>query len=260
MKNTPVKGFALLELLIILGVVAAIAAVILFGLNGAKQTDVGSEKNPKSTTPADGNLSLMNLGVASLDSIDVTPAATRDFLASGHKGFYVFGDVLPGTPVRQNPNYEFASVKEGTQLVAALDGVVGFIKQQPDSNDYEVFIMPSEQSQWVVGYDHVTNLAVKKGDKVKVGQRIGDPVRQGNGLLRFEFQVNKEVSKSDSLSICPTTLLDPKVKSAITSQLKSMQDQWEAVTGLELYNTSAQSPIGCIKQQLTQAESSGTSN
>lgn len=120
--------------------------------------------------------------------------------------------------------------------------------------------MPSEQSQWVVGYDHVTNLAVKKGDKVKVGQRIGDPVRQGNGLLRFEFQVNKEVSKSDSLSICPTTLLDPKVKLSISSQLQALQDQWEAVTGLELYSTSTQNPTGCIKQQLTPAESSGTSN
>ncbi len=258
MNHRQKRGFSLVELVLILGITAVIAAVVLYGVKGSKQHNDKSRASTKSAVRADDNPVLMNLGVVSLDSIAVNPAATRDYLASGHKGFYVFGDILPGTPVRQNPNFEFASVKEGTQLIAALDGVIGFIKQQPETNDYEVYIMPSEQSQWVIGYDHVVNLSVKKGDAVKVGQKIGEPARQGNGLLRYELQVNKGTNDATSVSICPTTLLATSAKPAILSRLKSLQDQWEAVTGLELYNTANQNPVGCIKQQLTQAESQGT--
>jgi len=159
MKRKSTPGFALLELVLVVAIIALIVGVAVFALNGSKKSNKNSDAE-KSKTPALQNdtLILKNLGVASLDSVAVDPAATRDFTASGHKGLYVFGDILPGTPVRQNPNFEFASMKEGTELISALDGIVAFIRQQPETNDYEVFIAPSEQSQWVVGYDHVVNL------------------------------------------------------------------------------------------------------
>ena len=118
--------------------------------------------------------------------------------------------------------------------------------------------MPAENSQWVVGYDHVTDLSVKKGDAVKVGQKIGKPARQNNGLLRFEIQINKGKDDASTTHICPTTLLADDVRTQIEADLKSIQDRWESISGLELYDTAEQRPIGCIKQTLTPKEAQGT--
>lgn len=191
-----------------------------------------------------------------MDEVNVTTAATREFVASGHKGFYIFGDILPGTPVRHNPNFEYASMKEGSKIISAIDGEVGFVKEQPDSKDYEVFLMTSENSHWVIGYDHVTNLKVKKGDKVKVGDTLGEPARQNNGLLRFEFQVNKE-DGANTMHICPVTLLDKTVKNSWIEQLQTSQEKWEQVTGLELYDTAKQDPAGCLMKEMTPAYAEG---
>lgn len=252
------KGFLHIEILAVVAVVAIVAAVGLFvmGKGDSQQDDA---KETSSATESPDQLTLYNLGIASLDEVNVSADATRDFTKSGHKGFYIFGDILPGTPVRHNPNFEFASMKEDAKLISAIDGVVGFTQMQQDSNDYEVFLMTSEQSNWVIGYDHVVDPKVKKGDIVKVGDLIGYPARQGNGLLRFEFQVNKNNGGQDGLHICPVTLLDASVIDSWTTQLKEIQDKWEDVSGLELYDTSTQDPVGCIGKDMTPAFAQGES-
>jgi|GEM_PF-3006238 len=220
--------------------------------------DVSTDDTPHSSHEAD--MVIYNFGVPNLDAIDVTQQATRDYSASGHKGFYIFGDVLLGEPVRHNPNFEFASVKEGVQLVAAIDGIVGFVREQPDSGDYEVFLMPNEQSDWIIGYDHVVDVQVKKGDRVKVGDKLGSPARQNNGLLRYEFQVNKNDGSKDGIHMCPSTLLAPSVRDATLRELGDMQATWEGVSGLELYDTGKQKPIGCLMHHMTPAYAQGVAS
>ncbi len=268
------SGFALTA---VIAVVAAIALVVAAAVlvmqkqnndpaNAGKSGSSYSKANvgnndtniPKNVNQAEPDLRIYNFGLASLSDVGITTNATRDFTKSGHKGLYIFGDILPGTPVRHNPNLEFASLKEGTKLVSAIDGVVGFIKEQPDSSDFEVFLMPNEQSDWIIGYDHVSDVTVKKGDKVKVGDVLGVPTRQGNGLLRFEFQINRNQKGQEDMHICPTTLLDPSVKDSLVKQLKDTQDSWENTTGLELYDTTKQDPIGCTQKEMTPAFAQGT--
>ena len=249
------------HVILIILIVVVVAGVGLFVKSRTSKQDVrpnsnSSNSNQKKDEP---DLVIQNFGLASLSSVDVTNNATRDFTKSGHKGFYIFGDVLPGNPVRHNPNFEFASMKEGTKLISAIDGVVGFVKKQDESNDYEVFLMTSEQSNWIIGYDHVTDLKVQKGDKVKVGDVLGSPSRQNNGLLRFEFQVNKNQNGQDGIHVCPSTLLAPAVKDAQLQQLRAMQDSWEKTTGLELYDTTKQEPVGCLMKDMTPAYAQGQS-
>ncbi len=117
----------------------------------------------------------------------------------------------------------------------------------------------TKQSNWIIGYDHVTDLKVQKGDKVKVGDVIGAPARQNNGLLRFEFQVNKNKNGQDGIHVCPSTLLAPAVKEAQLKQLRDMQDSWEKTTGLELYDTTKQEPTGCLMKDMTPAYAQGQS-
>ncbi len=260
MLNKKQNGFSVVELLIILVVLGLIVFVALFVYrknNQSKTQSNNTTSNSGEVAKNDDNLALFNLGIANMDEVNVTTAATRDFTASGHKGFYIFGDILPGTPVRHNPNFEYASMKEGSKVISAIEGVVGFIKQQPDSNDYEVFLMTSEKSRWVIGYDHLTELKVKKGDKVKVGDTLGVPARQNNGLLRFEFQVNKDDGTSNAMHVCPVTLLDKSVKNSWVEQLQSSQAKWEQVTGLELYDTSKQDPAGCLMKEMSPAYAEG---
>lgn len=256
------SGFGLLPVILVIFVVAAVgfATFMVFknkttaNINDEARTERRSTENSQNNP--EGELVIHNFGLDTLSSINITTDVTRDFKLSGHKGFYGFGEVLPGTPVRHNPNFEFASLKEDAVIVSAIDGVVVHINAQAESTDSEVFIQPFENSKWMIGYDHVINLNVKKGDKVKAGDRIGTPARQNNGLLRFEFQINKR-NASEEVHICPSTLLESSIKDSYVQQLISMQNDWEKITGLELYNATVQNPAGCTMKEMTPAYAEG---
>lgn len=265
------QGFSIL---IVIALLAVVAVVGFAGYSVMNKTDGKQDSQQMSNDPNQSNQSnqqkqnsqasrtddtpieLQNIGLASFDDIDYNPYAVRDFDSQGMKGFYVFGDPLPGG--RTNPNFEFSSVKKDAQVVAVMDGVIVHIQEQNENNmtDYEVFLQTSENSIWMIGYDHLINLAVKKGDRVKAGDFLGNPNVQGNGLARFELQVNKEMSTAEH--ICPTTLLASSVKNNVLNNLKTMMNTWEEKTGLELYNPDAHNPVGCKdKTTLTPAEAEG---
>ena len=202
---------------------------------------------------------LQNLGLQSLDSIKVDLSPLRDFKANGRKGFYLFGDPLPGPGNRRNPNFEYSSLKEGTKVVAALDAEIAFIRFQSESNDYEVFLQTRQNSAWSIGYDHLLNLTVRQGDKVKAGDVLGEPQRQGDGELRFELQINLDIGTGADRTthFCPTFLLAPAVKDQLTAELKKIMDNWETLSGYELYDPASHNPIGCTKPTMPVAESEG---
>jgi len=177
------EGFAHIGLILL-------ALVVVVAVGFAAMRVFSKEDTSSSTEKTEDTLVLKNFGLKSLDSVSVTNDALREYSSKGLKGFYPFGDKLDQT--RINPNFEFASLKEDTQVIAAIDGVVGFIKEQTDTNDFEVFLQPKDKSMWTVGYDHLKDLKVTKGQQVSAGDILGVPARQNNGQLRFEIQVNKD--------------------------------------------------------------------
>ena len=219
--------------------------------NNSKADDTAKTTTSEESEP---DIVLQNIGIDSIDNIDINDYAVREFDTQGLKGFYVFGDSLSGG--RQNPTFEFASLKDGTKAVSAIDGVVTFIKEQSETSDFEVFVQPKAGSAWTVGYDHLINVAVTKGQTVNAGDVLGEPAEQNNGLTRFEIQINKDVG-SETTHYCPTTLLSSDVKAVVEEKLLEMQKSWESVTGKELYDTDAQDPIGCLKTTMTPAEAEG---
>jgi hypothetical protein len=238
-----------------------IIAVVVIGIIGFAGYKVSS-KSEDTVTPSSSvssssdELVLQNLGV-DLDNVLITRDALREYSTHGLKGFYPFGDKLGGTDdTRLNPNFEFSSLKPDTKIVSAIDGIVTFIREQTDTNDKEVFIQTKENSIWMIGYDHLNNVTVSKGDTVKAGDIIGEPAKQNNGFTRFEIQINKE--DGGTTHVCPSTLLAPSVKDSILAGLKTMQESWETTSGFDLYDLTAQNPIGCIATTtLTPAQAEG---
>lgn len=234
------------------GLVAIFAVVLAVGILGfigfrvftAQKTDTPSQTQQQAKSD---ELAIKNLGLASLDSVLVSNDALREYASQGLKGFYAFGDKL-GNTGRTNPNFEFSSLKAGTKVVASIDGTVVFVREQSGSADSEVFLQTFDGSAWMIGYDHLANLSVKKGDTVKAGDVLGEPVVQGNGLPRFELQINKKQSDGSELSYCPSALLDSSVKDKQLAELTTMMQQWESTSGLELYDIAAQKPAGCLAE------------
>lgn len=201
---------------------------------------------------------LQNLGLESLGSVRIDTRALSEFATFGLKGFYLFGDSLSGG--RRNPNFEYSSLQEGTRVVSAIDGIVVFIREQPETNDFEVFLQPKEGSAWTVAYDHLTQLQVQRGAVITAGTVLGQPARQNNGLLRFELQINQDIGSGSNVStthFCPTFLLAPAVRDQWLTALQKMMNDWETVSGLELYDSSKHAPLGCHKPTLTVAEAEG---
>jgi hypothetical protein len=239
-------GFGMIGTLI---VIVAVAAVGLIGFrilqSKSSEPSTATEQHQQKQAPAHDDLALKNLGMASLDGVHVTSGALRDYSSQGLKGFYAFGDKLANTG-KLNPNFEFSSVKPGTKVVAAIDGVVVFIKEQAGSGDREVFLQTFDGSVWMIGYDHLTAVTVRKGDTVKAGDVLGEPAKQGNGLLRFELQINKKQADGSELSYCPSALLDNSVKADTQAALTTMMQQWNQLNKTDLYNIAAQNPVGCL--------------
>jgi murein DD-endopeptidase MepM/ murein hydrolase activator NlpD len=261
--NRNQNGFSLILLPILLIVIAIIGFAVFRIMGSTKDQNDTQATNNQSTinqntlrpTEQEKDIELQNFGLASLSEVLVTKDALRDFASNGLKGFYVFGDTLPGG--RQNPNFEFASLKKSAEVLAAIDGIVVNIKEQTEVGitDSEVFIQPKEGSVWTVGYDHLVNLQVKKGDVVKAGKVLGNPAPQNNGSYRFEIQINKDVG--DTTHVCPSTIVASSVKQQLLGDLKTMLEAWESQTGTELYNVAAQNPVGCVLPSLTPAQAEG---
>lgn len=240
-------------------VVFMLVILVVIGLVGFRV--ISRDKSDSNTNVDTSNQQapqLFNFGLASVNpesgDVSITTDALREYESRGLKGFYVFGDTLEGN--RRNPNFEFSSVKPGSNVIAATDGVVVEVKQQAESNDYEVIIVPNPNSSWSIGYDHLTNISVKKGDPVKVGAVLGEPSVQNNGLLRFELQVNND-SEGQTNHVCPSTLLADEVRSTQLADLAAMQTAWNTLSGQTIYELGSQNPVGCLVQTLTLNQAEG---
>lgn len=225
-----------------------------------------SQQESRSATEApasEDRLELQNFGLSAIAPYNKTSGTSGDVAIStdalrdldrGLKGFYVFGESLEGN--RLNPNFEFASVKDGSKIIAAIDGVVSFVKEQPETGDKEVFLQPKANSIWTVGYDHLTNVTVKQGDTVTSGDVLGEAAKQNNGVRRFEIQINKDINGTTT-HVCPSTILSPIVKDSLLADLLTLQTAWETFSGKDLYKTESQSVIGCLYQTLTVEQAEG---
>ncbi len=247
--------------------VVIFAVIAVISLNSGTTETAVNEKETDTETKAESDsesLTIFNLGGITLSSYNASTGMAGDVLfskngldaARGQESiFYMFGQRLPKNnadePQRINPNFEFRGITKPIDLIAAIDGIVIDIKEQSGSSDVELFIVPSENSNWVVGYDHITDVVVEKGQTVKAGQKLGVVAKESSGDYRYELQINNNAT--DTMH-CPTTLLDPSVKTLLGTQITKLASDWTAWYGKDVFGAHTD---GCLKPSITAAESEG---
>ncbi len=243
---------------IVVVIIAVVLAIVLL-----KPKD---DRYPSQSSKEDNAPVLFNLGGIEIEPFDSSTGLSGDIVFTKDTlreqdglstPIVLFGQKLPkspGQPQRINPNFEFRSLNSPIDIISAIDGVVVFIKEQPEANDYEVFLSKFDGSNWVIGYDHVTDLNVKKGDKVKVGQQLGKAALERDRYYRYELQINHEQPNDNTTMTCPTTLLDESVKDKYSKQFKQLEIDWKKWYGKDSF---VQNQGGCIKDLLTVKESEG---
>jgi hypothetical protein len=194
---------------------------------------------------------LKNLAVAFAPWDPVTDlAGDFVFVAAEEKVFLEFGAVVnsPDGP-KTLPTFEYRVAPDAV-VVSPIDGTVEAIAFKPDTNDYEIRLLASPLSPFLVVVDHVTDLLVAEGDAVAAGQALGLPGTFSATLGRTELQLVNFVERR---SYCPLLLADPALAADLHADVSGLMDDWETFQGdAALYDQAAMLLPGCLNDSLAE--------
>jgi hypothetical protein len=194
---------------------------------------------------------LQNLAVAFAPWDPVTDlAGDFVFVAAEEKVFLEFGVVVdsPDGP-KPLPTFEYR-VNPDAVVVSPIDGTVEAIAFKSETNDYEIRLLASPLSPFLVVVDHVTDPLVAEGDAVAAGQALGVPGTFSASLGRTELQIVNFVERR---SYCPLLLADPALAAALHADVSGLMDDWESFQGdAALYDQAAMLLPGCLADSLAE--------
>lgn len=219
---------------------------------------VSSTENPiqPTTSKKSSNFVLHNIGI-NIEDIVFTGSIGDHYY---NKAFMEFGTELTGpsgTDIMPHPTY---ILPLGTKVFSPVNGQIETVRQQPEYNDYEALIVPDGFSDWRVSFDHITNLSVKKGDNVKIGDIIAEvapsrssAVPSGFGLVELQVWTEKSSlwNPGPGLSTCPFLILDESVKNDMAQKITKLANDWEKLLGKDVYKQDKWVFPGCLFEKAT---------
>lgn len=244
------SGFALIEAVIVVIVIAVIAMFGFMVMNKNNKSDKskddssnGSSSQNSSDKNQSSEVKIKNLGVE-LKPYDPATNKAGDFMftkakfAAGEKLqllFMNYGFVIPATNRADgkelgNPQPTFI-LPLGTKVRSLVDGTV-YDTPKLYSGDYSIQVQ-GEGSELLFETEHVINVKVKKGDKVKAGDVIAEVSDYdakgyaGYGLV--EIGVLKGGNPPSHL--CPFDYLDDSIKADTLKNITALQKSWEEYRG-----------------------------
>lgn len=173
---------------------------------------------------------------------------TSEKLGEFNIPFFDYGFFVPAnsvSPDKYNPQPTFI-VPLGTKVRSLIDGEVVLVEKLY-SNDYTVHVQNKKGSPYSFETEHIINVSVKVGDKVKAGDVVGEVSDydahnySGYGL----YEIGILIGGSPPKHICPFAYLDPSVKDDVQNALRSLYKEWNKSVGSEVYDVDMEIP-GCI--------------
>lgn len=108
-------------------------------------------------------------------------------------------------PEVHNPTFEYYTTTSDVKIRAVCSGTVIRKTFNERFQDYSIVLLPKPNSAWTIIYDHILNCPAKVGDAIVAGAEMGS-IGTGN---RIELQVNKVVTGSSEISVCPLMVAGP---------------------------------------------------
>ena len=238
---------------------------------------------------------LMNLLIENWGPYDSSTGVSGDFEFRSDIEAIFFNEYgrlyAVGTPDESaNPTFEY-KVPRDTFVYIPIDGVVSRINWQPTSgykqDDWEIFIKPSMQSDWMIIIDHVVSIncdrsstkvcdlpltingvEITTGTEVKAGDLFGyvgnsEDNSGGNVFGRTEISVGKYIKDGNqvvgTISYCPMRYLDPSVKQNLELSINNIMASYEAWLGdSNFYDESNMVAPGCVYSQIIESNGETT--
>lgn len=146
----------------------------------------------------------------------------------------------------------------GTKVHALIDGEVVKVPKLY-SGDYSIH-MQGEGSNLVFETEHVINVKVKVGDKVKAGDVIaevsdynGDRL-DGLGLL----EIGVLITGKTPAHACTFDYLDDSIKTEMLKKIRALEDSWEAYRGEpNAYQQDVEVIPGCLNRNIIEDNHTG---
>lgn len=258
MKKISQYGFSSIEFILILASFIVISAIGFAIYNNNARNAV--QKIPSSNTKESKKESnkpevkIKHLGV-NLGIFDPATTKAGDFVFTKTKFdsgiqqiFMNYGNIVPASSAgaeKANPQPTFI-LPLGTKVHSLIDGVVYDIPKLY-SNDFSVMVK-GEGSDLIFETEHVINVLVKKGDKVKAGDviaEVSDYSKNGYaGYGLFEIGILKGGNPPNH--ICPFDYLDESIKEETLKNITALQKAWEEFRGdSSIYEESKIKVPGC---------------
>ena len=256
------KGFAALEIIIILIVVGVIVAVGLSVVSKKSGNPISSLINPTESSDKDEPPKLKNIGF-NLDYYDPATNRAGDFhftkaLASVLSGDPIYQKLIwsdygiqdnrsPNDPTKRNVQPTFR-LPLGTKVLAPIDGEVTRVEVLY-SKDYTIWFAEDDKATWSYEMEHVINPTVKVGDKVTAGQVVAEVSTHGSehhpGFGIVEIGLFHPLN-NEPTHWCPFANLDDSIKDEMNKKILGLYTAWEAyMNDPTIYNEASYPIPGC---------------
>ena len=253
MKKFNQNGFTVVEAFVIILVLALVAGAGYFAYNRVKSNQSSRDTSESKDVSKKSEVTIKHLGV-NLDDYDPETNMAGDFeFTKQNMTFNLliseYGFEVPATsagPAKKNPQPTFI-LPLGTKVHSLVDGVVYDVPKLY-SNDYSVRVQ-GEGSDLIFETEHVINVKVKQGDKVKAGDVVAEvsdyDAKNYAGLGLVEIGVLKGGNPPQHM--CPFDYLDESIKDRTLKKITAFKKSWEDYRGdSSLYDESKVVIPGCL--------------
>lgn len=243
------------HLILIFVVVLALVGAAGFFVFSRQDKDKDTKSSNETSNSEKSGVKIKSLGINLGDYNPSTGMAgdlkfTKANFASGMQMiFSEYGHEVAANSAgaaKRNPQPTFIAPL-GTKVMSLVDGEVVNIPKLY-SNDYSIHVQ-GEGSDLTFETEHVINVKVKVGDKVKAGQVIAEvsdyDAKNYDGLGLFEIGILK--SGNPPSHVCLFDYLDESIKEKTLAQIVSLKKSWEEYRGdSTIYDESKNVVPGCL--------------